>query len=161
MNTRITLPAALGLAALLLAAALASSSVWPFLWVPIAISAACYVLRARAAWVPYLGLTAHMLLAAYGLALTAPVWPTLLSCIAALAAWDLTHFDKRMQAQARFDAPEAQQRAHLQHLGGVLGIGLLIASAALLISVPIPFGWLAALLLAALLLARWGLRAAR
>ena len=68
--------------------------------------------------------------------------------IAALAAWDLHHFDMRLRAAGAIAPPEGLERAHLRRLALVAGAGLLFGAIALGVRFELTFGW--ALLVGAL-----------
>ena len=72
----------------------------------------------------------------------------LLGVVAALAAWDLSHFAARLRDAGALTPPAELTRAHLRRLAIVAGVGLLLGGIALGIRVELTFGW--AILAAAL-----------
>ena len=72
----------------------------------------------------------------------------LLGVVAALAAWDLSHFAARLRDAGALTPPAELTRAHLRRLAIVAGAGLLLGGIALGIRVELTFGW--AILAAAL-----------
>jgi len=104
----------------------------------------------RRSWsgIDSLGLVGFTGMAAVGvwLALAAPI--LLAGQVAALAAWDLDRFARRLRSAGRVEAESVLVRAHLQRLLAAAGLGLVFGGVALAVQVPLSFGW--ALLLAAL-----------
>jgi len=98
------------------------------------------------------GLLGLLALAALG-ALFGPAEAALLATIAALAAWDLDRFARRLRDAERVEAVEALWRSHARRLAGVLGVGLLLGSIALEGRIALGLG--SAILLGALGL--WGI----
>ena len=105
-------------------------------------------------WLTDAGLFGYAAAAAWGVWLELPAAWLLAGLIAALAAWDLVHFARRL------DLPGSQVvnraalvRGHLQRLGLAAGLGLLLGETALALSLDLTLGW--ALLLG--LLAIFGL----
>ena len=99
-------------------------------------------------WVAEPCLAGWVLLAAFG-----AWWGTisgwmLIGVVAALAAWDLRHFDMRLRAAGAIAPPDGLARAHLRRLALVAGAGLLFGAIALGIRFELTFGW--ALLVGAL-----------
>ena len=72
----------------------------------------------------------------------------LLGIVAALAAWDLSHFAARLRHAGAITPLAELTRAHLRRLAIVAGAGLLLGGIALGIRVELTFGW--AILAAAL-----------
>lgn len=70
-----------------------------------------------------------------------PGWLALLSAVAALGAWDLDHFLRRLNAVERVAFETGLGRAHLLRLALVEGIGLLAGLLALSVSLRLPFWW--------------------
>ena len=66
-------------------------------------------------------------------------WP-LLGLVAALVAWDLDQFARRMQAAGRVDDGPGLERMHIQRLLIVAGIGCLLAAVGLAVRVRLSFG---------------------
>lgn len=63
----------------------------------------------------------------------------LCSITAALLAWDLNHFIHHVQASNNADNTHALERAHLQRLGVVGGLGLLLGALALTVKLTLRF----------------------
>jgi len=63
----------------------------------------------------------------------------LCSITAALLAWDLNHFIHHMQDTKNVENARALERAHLQRLGVVGGLGLLLSASALTIRINLGF----------------------
>ncbi|MFO7170033.1 MAG: hypothetical protein DIU80_018575 [Chloroflexota bacterium] len=70
----------------------------------------------------------------------APAWG-LASVAAALVAWDLTGFALRLQAIGRVVDEERLWRAHARRLAAVVGAGLALGAAALLVRIELGFIW--------------------
>ena len=96
-----------------------------------------------------LGLVGFVAMAAMGARSAAAVPILIASVVAALIAWDLQRFLRRLAASSQVIDQSALARAHLRWSLGVAGVGLLIALVTPAIVVPLPFG--ATLLLAVLL----------
>jgi hypothetical protein len=90
--------------------------------------------------------TAELCLAGWvGLAAFGAWWGTisgwmLIALIAALAAWDLRHFDIRLRNSGALP-PAELTRTHLRHLALVAAAGLLFGGIALGIHFELTFGW--------------------
>lgn len=106
-------------------------------------------------WASSAGLVAQTVAAA--VAMLNGVWGgwSVLSVVAALAAWDLDQFAQRMRAAGRVDDAPRQERRHIQRLSVVAGIGGLLGLVALSLQVRLSFGL--ALLLAVLMMMCLGL----
>ena len=81
-----------------------------------------------------------------GLAAFGAWWGTisgwmLIGLVAALAAWDLRHFDIRLRNGGALPPPAELTRAHLRQLALVAAAGLLFGGIALGIQVELTFGW--------------------
>lgn len=74
----------------------------------------------------------------------------LCSVTAALAAWDLNYFIHHVQDTKNVENARALERAHLQRLGIVAGIGLLLGALALTVRLTLRFGAIFVLGLAAI-----------
>ena len=72
----------------------------------------------------------------------------LISLVAALSAWDLDHFTRRLRKAEQIDKARVLERRHLRRLLIVDGLSLLVAAIALVLQVEISFG--VALILGAL-----------
>jgi drug/metabolite transporter (DMT)-like permease len=73
----------------------------------------------------------------YWLQLSMPV--LVLAISAAVAAWDLDHFSRRIQAQPPVRAFDRMQKYHIKQLAFVIGIGIALAQAILLIQITLNF----------------------
>lgn len=105
-------------------------------------------------WLTGAGLFGFAALAAWGMWLGLPAAWLLAGIIAALAAWDLAHFTRRLELPGHQVVNRAALvRAHLQRSGVALGLGLLLGGIALALPLGLNLGW--ALLLG--LLAVFGL----
>ncbi len=99
-------------------------------------------------WVANMGLLLFVGGAAFGVWLgMGAVW-MLVGVVAALSAWDLEHFARRLGAAGRIDRAWDLQRNHLLRLLMVDALGLVLGGVALSVRIPLGFG--AAVLLAAL-----------
>jgi hypothetical protein len=65
----------------------------------------------------------------------------LAGAVAALAAWDLDRFARRLRAAGHVVGAADMARAHLRRLLLVAGLGLSIGGAALAVQVRLSFGW--------------------
>jgi hypothetical protein len=74
-------------------------------------------------WFAPIGLFAALVAAAYGLWLDLPSGWMLAGALGALFAWDLSDFERRLQASGPEDAPSLLQR-HLVRLGMLAAAGL-------------------------------------
>jgi hypothetical protein len=87
------------------------------------------------------GLIVFTASAALGLLRGASTFAMLVGTLAALAAWDLDHFERRLRTAQRVEAQGALIRAHLRRLSIVAGLGLTLGGIALSVQVEITFGW--------------------
>jgi hypothetical protein len=87
------------------------------------------------------GLVVFIGAAGYGVWQEHPAEWLLVSLVAALAAWDLDHFERRLR-QARPGTQETDlRRAHLQRLALVAGLGLGLGWLALGVRIELGLGW--------------------
>ncbi|MFC1463413.1 MAG: hypothetical protein ACFLMY_01060 [Candidatus Brachytrichaceae bacterium NZ_4S206] len=105
--------------------------------------------------------TAAMAGAAVGLLIGALSALMLLSVVATLAAWDLTHFERRMRALARVERAGDIERRHLGWLGAAVLGGAILAGLALTIRATLSFAVVFALGLLAALILSWTIGALR
>jgi hypothetical protein len=103
--------------------------------------------RFRVAWLAFACLVSFVGLAAVGLLEGAPAFLMILGATAALAGWDLHHFDRSMEGSAPSETARQYEGYHLRSLALALGFGLLIAVAGALFSLRIPFVFLIVLVL--------------
>lgn len=80
-------------------------------------------------------------LAAFGAWQGLPSGGSLLSVVAALAAWDLSHFAGRLRRAGHVERRAELERAHLGQLATVAAIGALLGAAALGLRLELTFGW--------------------
>ncbi len=102
--------------------------------------------------------TAVAALGAFG---SASVWFLLLGISAALVAWDLSRFRRRLREEEADDYKTQLERAHLQKLGTTVALGLLIAVVPAILTISLNFVVLLALMLIALLALRFALLSLR
>jgi hypothetical protein len=82
--------------------------------------------------------------------LRAPGWLPLLAVVAALGAWDLDHYLRRLNAVKRVAFETGLARAHLLRLALVEAAGFLAGWAALTVQLRLPFWWEVLLVIIAL-----------
>ena len=99
-------------------------------------------------WVAEPCFAGSVALAAFGTWLGLAAGWMLLGVVAALAAWDLSHFAARLRSAGASAPPPELTRAHLRQLAIVVAAGVLLGGIALGSRVELSFGW--ALLAAAL-----------
>ncbi len=99
-------------------------------------------------WVAGPCLTGWVSLATFGIWQELPAGWMLVGVVAALVAWDLSHFAARLRAAGAITHPAELTRAHLRQLAIVITAGLLFGGIALGIRLELTFGW--AILAAAL-----------
>lgn len=97
------------------------------------------------AWVASLGLVIAAGMAAAGLLLGVGAGWSLVAVVAALSAWDLDAFARRLNRAAKVEGQADLERQHLLRLLAVDGLGLVLAAVAL--GVRFRFGFGLALLL--------------
>jgi hypothetical protein len=102
-------------------------------------------------WASGLGLAATAGVAAAGAWLGLPPGWMIAAAVAALLAWDLAGFRRRLALAAPTDDLPALTHRHLASAGLVAGIGVLLAAAATLVELRFPLGWTMLLALAAAL----------
>jgi hypothetical protein len=136
------IPAAIVLAALPPATAFALAARWPeALFAAIAGAAWLAGARGHLRWVSDAAFLSLLGLGAAGAASgVAPGW-ALAGALAALAAWDIAALGARLAGDARVVDAAGLWRAQLRRLGAVLGAGLLLGAAALIVRVEIGFVW--------------------
>jgi len=78
--------------------------------------------------------------AVVGLWLDVPETLMLLAVVAALTAWDLDHFARRLRVVERVEGAQSLERHHLQRLFIVDGLGVVLSAAALGFEVKLSFG---------------------
>ena len=91
-------------------------------------------------WIHSLALMLYTGLAAFGvLALASSVW-MLLCLAAAVAAWDLEYFLRRLESVEQQEAARLLAQQHLRRLAVVSGLGLLLAGAAMAVEARFTLG---------------------
>jgi hypothetical protein len=91
------------------------------------------------------------LLLAYGAWLDVATGWLLVGIVAALAAWDLDAFYKRLRRVTRIEQEARLVQNHLRRLLVALGLGLGLSAAALLLQYELRFGWAILLVLLVIL----------
>ena len=135
------LPVSIGLAACALALGYATSRLWTGALF-IAALGVLWLLGRRYGWgwVASVALVFFVGAAVVGLWLNLGAGWMLLGVVAALCAWDLDHFAQRLMSVGRVERERELERAHLQRLLIVSGLGFLLAAVALGINVKLNFG---------------------
>jgi hypothetical protein len=133
----------IGVAAISLALGYAWASLWPGSGLTLALGL-LWLAGQRLPWRgwPDLGLVALLGAATAGAVQTLPAGWLLVGTVAALAAWDLAHFERRLRAGTPTIRDEdLLRRAHLRQLAGVTGLGLLLGWLALNLELKLGLGW--------------------
>lgn len=99
--------------------------------------------------------------AAAGIGVSMGLQPALMliALVAALGAWDIIHFEQRLNAAARVDDAALLERRHLRALALVAAAGLAFSAAALLVRVDLGFGLAGGVAIAVVVLLGWITRA--
>lgn len=145
------LAAAIGLATLPLAATYGWHAEWA--WVAfIVLVGLLWLTEARHGqrWLATVGLLCFATLAAVGIISTFSAFWLLTSLVAALCAWDLSHFTHKLNDITDIRKQEQYIRAHLQRLGIVAALGWLLGLVAL--NLQLTVGFISALALAFLVI---------
>jgi hypothetical protein len=79
--------------------------------------------------------------AAFGVWQGVPAGWMLFGAVAALAAWDLDHFTRRLRQAAHIKDETQLRRNHLQRLVAVAGLGVVLAGLALSFQIKLNLGW--------------------
>jgi hypothetical protein len=79
--------------------------------------------------------------AALGILAEMPSLAMLVAILAALAAWDLNAFQARLALAPKDEKTLALEKAHLLRLGWVLGAGLFLSLAGLLVQIRLSLLW--------------------
>ncbi len=82
-------------------------------------------------WVHSIALLIYSGLAAFGLLARVPAVWMLICLLAALSAWDLEYFLRRVKSIEQEETARLLAQQHLQRLAAVDGVGLILAGAAL------------------------------
>lgn len=107
--------------------------------------------RTSCRWSASVMLILLVIAAAIGLRMDLEPALMLFGVVAALSAWDLDHFARRLTEAGRVEQEQALTRHHLRRLLIVDAVGLLLGAVALLIRVDLSFGVVLLLALLALL----------
>ncbi len=107
--------------------------------------------RRRWTWVAPAGLSVFVIAAGAGVWVGLPPILMGVSVLGSLMAWDLADFSCRLKGAAPEDDLRNLEKTHLVRLTGLASAGLILILAALLIHLRISFGWMALLVLAAIL----------
>lgn len=143
-------PSLIVLAALALAAGAAQGS-WPLAAAALGCGAVWLAGELRGwPWAPAFGLTSALALGALGMFLQLAPLAMLTGGCAALAAWDLGEFARRLGGVGRVDDRPALVSAHLRRLLAALGAGWALGALALVARFGLSFEWALALAVVAL-----------
>ena len=135
------LPVSIGLTACALALGYATSGLWTEALLIAALGFLWLLGRWYGwGWVASVALVFFVGAAVVGLWLNLGAGWMLLGVVAALCAWDLDHFVQRLMSVGRVERERELERAHLQRLLIVSGLGFLLAAVALGINVKLDFG---------------------
>jgi len=134
------LPITIGLAAIILAVAYAVGGVWKVSPILLAMGALWWVGQKRH-WNLFapVALVGFVVAAAVGLWMSLPAGWMLAGVVAALSAWDLDYFARRLGSVERVEMRPALERLHLRRLVSVDGLGLLLAGMALVVQYKLSF----------------------
>ncbi len=121
------------------ASAQASLSIWTLIFILLG-ALWCYETTQQRPWSAHLFLVGFLGAAVAGTFIEVNAFWSLLCVIASLAAWDLTHFQSRLQFVFDADTEKALVRAHLQRLVFSSSLGCLLAAIPLTISLKLSFG---------------------
>ena len=106
-------------------------------------------------WTNTLALVGNVSMAALNVWLGSAPLVLLFGVVATLAAWDLFSFSMRLRHAPQIIGEAALIKGHLQRLGMVIGIGLLLGIMALTVRLGLSFGWALGLTLLVALGLRW------
>jgi hypothetical protein len=134
------LPITIGLAAIVLAIGYAVGSVWRVPPILLAVGALWWIGQKRH-WNLFasVALVGFVVAAALGLWVGLPAGWMLVGVVAALSAWDLDHFARRLRNVERVEMRSTLERLHLRRLVSVDSLGLLLAGMALVIQYKFSF----------------------
>jgi hypothetical protein len=132
------------------------------IWISIALGGLWLVsLQQGWGWTASLELLAFVSLSALSAWLGASAVGTLFAVVAALIAWDLQRFIRRLQRARRVEAEAPLVETHLRRLAIIGGLGLLLGGIALIWHVQLSFWWTLSLSLIALVGLHQALKALR
>jgi hypothetical protein len=134
------LPITIGLAAIVLAVGYAVGSLWKVSLILLAMGALWWIGQKRH-WNLFapVALVGFAVAAAVGLWMGLPGGWMLVGAVAALSAWDLDHFARRLRSVERVEMQPALEQLHLRRLASVDGLGLLLAGMALVVQYKFSF----------------------
>ena len=129
-------------AALAMIAAYALSALWVGSVISLALGLIWLVGQQRQVkWLVDLGLIAFTAIAAFGVWWGVAAGWMLFGTVAALAAWDLAHFTRRLEQADQVAAEARLRQAHLQQLLLIVGLGIGLGGVALGIQLKMNLGW--------------------
>jgi len=129
-------------AALAMIAAYALSALWVGSVISLALGLIWLVGQQRQVkWLVDLGLIAFIVMVAFGVWWGMGAGWMLFSTVAALAAWDLAHFARRLEQADQVAAEARLRQAHLQQLLLIVGLGIGLGGVALGIQLKMNLGW--------------------
>ena len=134
------LPITFGLATLVLAMGYAVGSEWTFSLILLAVGMLWWIGQQRH-WngLASVALVGFVVAAAAGLWVGLPAGWMLVGMVAALSAWDLDHFARRLRGVERVEMRPALEWRHLRRLFSVDSLGLLLAGTALVVQYKFSF----------------------
>lgn len=106
--------------------------------------------RSTSQWPTSVILTAYLMIAAGGLLAGHSPYLLIIGSIAALCTWDLALFEQSLAGDQRHVLVSVLEKKHLQSLGLVALVGLILTSAGLVIRLTIHFGVIVLFVLVAL-----------
>jgi hypothetical protein len=106
--------------------------------------------RSTYQWPTFAILTAYLLIAAGGLLAGLSPYLLIIGSVAALCAWDLALFDQSLVGDQHQILASVLEKKHLQSLGLVALLGLILVIAGLQIRLTLPFGVIVLIVLLAL-----------
>ena len=134
------LPITIGLAAIVLAMGYAVGGAWTFSPILLATGVLWWIGQKRH-WngLASVALVGFVVAAALGLWVGLPAGWMLAGVVAALSAWDLDHFARRLRSVERVETRPALERLHLRRLVSVDSLGLLLSGTALVVQYKFSF----------------------
>jgi hypothetical protein len=134
------LPITIGLAAIVLAMGYVVGGVWKVSPILLATGALWWIGQKRH-WNLFasVALVGFVVAAAVGLWMGLPAGWMLAGVVAALSAWDLDHFARRLRGVERVEMRSALEQLHLRRLASVDSLGLLLGGLALVVQYKFSF----------------------
>jgi hypothetical protein len=135
------LPIMIGLATIVLAMGYAVGSEWTFSLILLAVGMLWWIGQKRH-WngLASVACVGFVVAAATGLWVGLPAGWMLVGVVAALSAWDLDHFARRLRGVEWVEMRPALERRHILRLVSVDSLGLLLAGMALVVQYKFSFG---------------------